>query len=216
MLEGDRSHLLHFPQEVSNTARGDNPGIAGGKEVTWSEASTRTVWENPLLRIPGANSPERSWEIQQCGGCRASNEQDGVCGGHCQDSPGQRSEPQSAKGRGSGGRPPPAGVSPSPLPGAQSPQLTKGCLSRSSAVGLRFSSTKICLRKLRQEFETPSGSWGLVGWVAILKIAAMASNSAHGGFSVNISTTVQATLLQQRQAHRGETAGKGLEWQLCI
>lgn len=118
------------------------------------------------------------------------------------------------KGTGSGSRPPPAGVSPSLLPGAQSPQLTKGCLSRSSAVGLRFSSTKICLRKLRQEFETPSGSWGLVGWVAILKIAAMASNSAHGGFSVNISTTVQATLLQQCQAWRGETAGKGLGW-LC-
>lgn len=149
-------------------------------------------------------------EIQQRGGYRAGAEQEGTRGGHCQDGPGRRSELLSAKGRGSDGRPPPAGTSPSPLPGAQSPQLTKGCLSRSSAVGLRFSSTKICLRKLRQEFETPSGSWGLVGWVAILKIAAMASNSAHGGFSVNISTTVQATLLQRCQARGGETAGKGL------
>lgn len=36
-----------------------------------------------------------------------------------------------------------------------------------------------------------------MGWVAILKIAAMASNSAQGGFSVSISTTVQPTLLQE-------------------
>lgn len=48
----------------------------------------------------------------------------------------------------------------------------------------------------------------MVGWVAILKIAAMASNSAHGGFSVSISTTVQATLLQQqRQAGVRQQAG---------
>lgn len=43
------------------------------------------------------------------------------------------------------------------------------------------------------------GSWGLVGWVAILKIAAMASYSAQGGFSVSISTTVQPRLLESRQ-----------------
>lgn len=42
------------------------------------------------------------------------------------------------------------------------------------------------------------GSWGLVGWVAILKMAAMASYSAQGGFSVSISTTVQARLLERQ------------------
>lgn len=39
--------MLHFPQEISNMVKGDDPLITGSKEVTWSEASTRTVWEIP-------------------------------------------------------------------------------------------------------------------------------------------------------------------------
>lgn len=73
---------------------------------------------------------------------------------------------------------------------------TKGWLSRTSAVGRNFSSTNTCRRKPLHESDTPSGSVGFVGWVAILKMAAMASYSAHGGFWVSISTTVQATLLR--------------------
>lgn len=51
------------------------------------------------------------------------------------------------------------------------------------------------------------GSWGLVGWVAILKMAAMASYSAQGGFSVSISTTVQARLLER------QTGKKKKKWE---
>ena len=75
---------------------------------------------------------------------------------------------------------------------------TNGWLSRTSAVGRHFSSTNTCRRKSLPASDTPSGSTGFVGWVAILKMAAIASNSAHGGFWVNISTTVQATLLQTK------------------
>lgn len=74
---------------------------------------------------------------------------------------------------------------------------TKGWLSKISAVGRRFSCTNTCRRKSLQASVTPSGSMGFVGWVAILKMAAMASYSAHGGFWVSISTTVQATLLRR-------------------
>lgn len=38
-----------------------------------------------------------------------------------------------------------------------------------------------------------------MGWVAILKMAAMASYSAQGGFSVSISTTVQPRLLEKQE-----------------
>lgn len=48
------------------------------------------------------------------------------------------------------------------------------------------------------------GSWGLVGWVAILKMAAMASYSAQGGFSVSISTTVQPRLLEKQMGKKKE------------
>lgn len=68
-----------------------------------------------------------------------------------------------------------------------------------SAVGRHFSSTNTFRRKSLHVSDTPSGSMGFVGWVAILKMAAMASYSAHGGFWVNISTTVQATLLKKNQ-----------------
>lgn len=71
----------------------------------------------------------------------------------------------------------------------------KGCLSSSSALGLCLASTKMQLMKSRAWSEVCEGSSGLVGWVAILNIAAMASYSAHGGFSVSISTTVQPRLL---------------------
>lgn len=74
------------------------------------------------------------------------------------------------------------------------------CLSSSSAEGLCLASTKICFRKSLQCSDMWEGSWGFVGCVAILKIAAMASYSAHGGFSVSISTTVQPRLLQSTQA----------------
>ena len=73
---------------------------------------------------------------------------------------------------------------------------TNGWLRRPSAVGRHFSSTNTCRRKSLHASDTPSGSMGFVGWVAILKMAAMASYSAHGGFWVSISTTVQATLLR--------------------
>lgn len=73
----------------------------------------------------------------------------------------------------------------------------KGCLSSSSALGLCLASTKMQRMKSRAWSEVCSGSSGLVGWVAILNIAAMASYSAHGGFSVNISTTVQPRLLRK-------------------
>lgn len=73
---------------------------------------------------------------------------------------------------------------------------TNGWLSSTSAVGRHFSSTKTCRRKSRHASDTPSGRLGFVGWVAILKMAAIASYSAHGGFWVSISTTVQATLLR--------------------
>lgn len=42
----------------------------------------------------------------------------------------------------------------------------------------------------------------MVGWVAILKMAAMASYSAQGGFSVSISTTVQPRLLEKQTGKR--------------
>lgn len=74
---------------------------------------------------------------------------------------------------------------------------TNGWLSRKSAVGRHFSSTNTCRKKSLHDSDTPSGSMGLVGWVAILKMAAMASYSAQGGFWVSISTTVQATLLEK-------------------
>lgn len=80
--------------------------------------------------------------------------------------------------------------------GLQKLPWTKGWLSRTSAVGRHFSSTNTCLRKSLHASVTLSGSVGFVGWVAILKMAAMASYSAHGGFWVSISTTVQATLLR--------------------
>lgn len=73
------------------------------------------------------------------------------------------------------------------------------CLSSSSAEGRCLVSTKIRLRKSRQWSDTCAGSTGLVGWVAILKMAAMASNSAQGGRCVNISTTVQPTLLKHHK-----------------
>ncbi|TNN88286.1 hypothetical protein EYF80_001502 [Liparis tanakae] len=73
---------------------------------------------------------------------------------------------------------------------------TNGWLSSASAVGRHFSSTNTCRRKSLAASDTLSGRMGFVGWVAILKMAAMASYSAHGGFWVNISTTVQATLLR--------------------
>lgn len=82
--------------------------------------------------------------------------------------------------------------------GLQKLPWTKGWLSRTSAVGRRFSCTNTCRRKSLQASVTPSGSMGFVGWVAILKMAAMASYSAHGGFWVSISTTVQATLLRRK------------------
>lgn len=79
---------------------------------------------------------------------------------------------------------------------------TNGWLSSTSAVGRHFSSTKTRRRKSRHASDTPSGRLGFVGWVAILKMAAIASNSAHGGFWVSISTTVHATLLRgSRQKH---------------
>lgn len=81
--------------------------------------------------------------------------------------------------------------------GLQKLPWTKGWLSKTSAVGRRFSCTNTCRRKSLQASVTPSGSMGFVGWVAILKMAAMASYSAHGGFWVSISTTVQATLLRR-------------------
>ncbi|TNN84591.1 hypothetical protein EYF80_005291 [Liparis tanakae] len=75
------------------------------------------------------------------------------------------------------------------------------CLSSSSADGRCLVSTKIRFRKSRQWSDTWAGSTGLVGWVAILKMAAMASNSAHGGLCVSISTTVQPTLLEEETTH---------------
>lgn len=86
--------------------------------------------------------------------------------------------------------------------GLQKLPWTKGWLSRTSAVGRHFSSTNTCRRKSLHASDTPSGSMGFVGWVAILKMAAIASYSAHGGFWVNISTTVQATLLRMIQQSR--------------
>lgn len=80
--------------------------------------------------------------------------------------------------------------------GLQKLPWTNGWLRRPSAVGRHFSSTNTCRRKSLPASDTLSGSMGFVGWVAILKMAAMASYSAHGGFWVNISTTVQATLLR--------------------
>lgn len=74
----------------------------------------------------------------------------------------------------------------------------KGCLSSSSALGLCLASTKMQLMKSRAWSEVRGGSRGLVGWVAILNMAAMASYSAHGGFSVSISTTVQPRLLWKK------------------
>lgn len=44
----------------------------------------------------------------------------------------------------------------------------------------------------------------MVGWVAILKMAAMASYSAQGGFSVSISTTVQPRLLEKQMGKKKE------------
>lgn len=79
--------------------------------------------------------------------------------------------------------------------GAQKLPWTKGWLRSTSAVGRHFSSTNTCRRKSLHASVTPSGSMGFVGCVAILNMAAMASYSAHGGFWVSISTTVQATLL---------------------
>ena len=73
----------------------------------------------------------------------------------------------------------------------------KGCLSNSSALGRCFASTKMRWMKSRVWSEVFEGSMGLVGWVAILKMAAMASYSAQGGFSVSISTTVQPRLLEE-------------------
>lgn len=61
-----------------------------------------------------------------------------------------------------------------------------------------MASTKMQPMKSRACSEMCEGSRGLVGWVAILKMAAMASYSAHGGFSVNISTTVQPRLLKAK------------------
>lgn len=164
--------------------------------------SPRPQFPGGGLQVPSVPSknPTRRQPPSEKGPKRGATKQGRARGWRC--------EGQGAKikrGRGSGGRPLSHQRFPKPPPGAQRPQLTKGCLSRSSAVGLRFSSTKICLRKLRQELETPSGSWGLVGCVAILKIAAMASNSAQGGFSVSISTTVQATLLQRDGKTTGES-----------
>ncbi|TNN36665.1 hypothetical protein EYF80_053162 [Liparis tanakae] len=76
------------------------------------------------------------------------------------------------------------------LPGRLQHRLwEKGCLSSSSAPGRCLASTKMQLTKSRAESEVCEGSSGLVGCVAILNIAAMASYSAHGGFSVSISTT---------------------------
>lgn len=73
----------------------------------------------------------------------------------------------------------------------------KGCLSSSSALGLCLASTKMLRMKSRAWSDVCEGRSGFVGWVAILNIAAMASYSAHGGFSVSISTTVQPRLLQK-------------------
>lgn len=115
------------------------------------------------------------------------------------DAPGPRRPHRQGRGRGS--------------TGAQKLPWTNGWLSRKSAVGLHFSSTNTCRRKSLQASDTPSGSVGFVGWVAILKMAAMASYSAHGGFWVNISTTVQATLLKENS-----TTGKmiWMELGLCL
>ena len=45
-------------------------------------------------------------------------------------------------------------------------------------------------------WERSPGNWGCVGWVAILKSAAIGSNSDHGGFVISISTTVHPVLLR--------------------
>lgn len=79
----------------------------------------------------------------------------------------------------------------------------KGCLSSSSALGLCLASTKMLRMKSRAWSDVCEGRSGLVGWVAILNIAAMASYSAHGGFSVSISTTVQPRLLQKTYTING-------------
>lgn len=83
--------------------------------------------------------------------------------------------------------------------GTQTRIWEKGCLSSSSALGRCLASTKMQRMKSRACSEVCEGSSGLVGWVAILKMAAMASYSAHGGFSVSISTTVHPRLLGKRR-----------------
>ena len=87
----------------------------------------------------------------------------------------------------------------------QNPPWTKGCERRFSAVGRHFSSMNTWRTKSRAASETPSGRKGLVGCVAILKIAAMASYSAQGGFWVSISTTVHATDLTDKTLYGDRT-----------
>ena len=52
--------------------------------------------------------------------------------------------------------------------------------------------------------ERSSGNSGSVGCVAILKSAAIGSNSAQGGFVLSISTTVQPTLLRNNKQTMNE------------
>ena len=77
--------------------------------------------------------------------------------------------------------------------------VTKLWFNSSTVPGLSLGSRRNdSARKSRPSCERFCGSDGIVGCVAILKMAAMASNSDHGGLVVSISTTVQPILLEER------------------
>ncbi|KAF3836575.1 hypothetical protein F7725_029133, partial [Dissostichus mawsoni] len=72
-------------------------------------------------------------------------------------------------------------------------------------IGRHFSSTNTCRRKSRDASDTESGRMGFVGCVAILKIAAMASYSAHGVPREEMAGPDPVTPVTQLRTHAEQT-----------